>query len=102
MPETKLDPSAVKKSLRVVPRPAHTARQFGVTISTIYRFMQDEGIDIKFLRNAHKHGTYYVAAALENTGVSRAEIARKLAVSTAYISQVLDQRNRESIPANCS
>ena len=101
MPEVKLDPAAVKKSLRVAGSPQHTAKQFGVSSSTIYRFMKDEGIDIKFLRNARKHGTWHVASALENIGVSRSEIARRLAVSTAYISQILDDQNRQSIPANC-
>lgn len=100
MPEIKLDPTAVKKSLRVTGSPKHAAKQFGVSPSTIYRFLQDEGIDIQFLKHARKHGTYHVASALSNIGTSNTEIARKLAVSPAYISQVLEDRNRTSKPWN--
>lgn len=96
MPEIKLDSERAKKLLRETGDPVLVAEAMDVHSSTIYRFIDREEIQMKWLRTVKDQGIRRVALALSDIGIDRSTMARWLAVSPAYITKILGPTQTEN------
>jgi len=89
MPDVKLEPITTRQQLRKTPSVTKAAHALNVHPSTITRFIQREGIDLNIIATAQAGSMERTAQSLKELGMSHSHIARRLAVSPGYITQLL-------------
>lgn len=89
MPDVKLDTTRTKRQLYKTPSIKATAAALQVHPSTISRFVKKHGLSLVLISDANEHGMAAVVEELSSLGLKNKDIARKLAVSPALVSQIL-------------